>query len=223
MQSFKEFICEGLYDPARHKAIFLLGGPGSGKSYVRDKTKGDLGFKSVDSDTAFEHAMHKHGLSLKMPEHEKAVRDSVRAGAKAVTHKREHHWMNGRLGLMIDGTGRDHEQVIKHSQALRNLGYDTHAVFVNTSLHVAHKRNELRARSVPRETVEHSWHAAQNNLGKFQQHFGTDKMHIVDNDKADENVLHHLHKKIRKIAAAPVTNPIAKEWEKDQREKRRRS
>lgn len=223
MRSFKDFICEGLHDPARHKAIFLLGGPGSGKSYIRDRTKGDLGFKSVDSDAAFEHAMKKHGLSLKMPEHEKEARDAIRTKAKETTAKRAAHWRNGRLGMMIDGTGRDHEQIIKHSQHLRDLGYDTHAIFVNTSLHVAHHRNESRPRSVPRETVEHSWHAAQNNLGKFQQHFGSDKMHIVDNNHPDENVIHRIHKKVRKIATAPVTNPIAKQWEKEQIAKRTRS
>lgn len=220
MDSFKKFLAEGVYDPARHKAIFLLGGPGSGKSYVRDKVKGELGFKSVDPDTEFEKSMKKHGLDPKMPEHETAQRDAVRDASKRSTFKRAKHYAKGRLGMIIDGTGRDFDKVKRHSEALRKLGYETHAIFVNTSLHVAHKRNQSRERQVPHDVVEKSWHKVHDNIGKFHQHFGGEKFHIVDNDHPDEDLLHKVHKKVRKIADAPVTNPIAKAWEKRQLEKK---
>ena len=69
MKTFHE-LQEGLYDPNIFKAIFLAGGPGSGKSYVARKATGASGLKSVNSDDAFEHMLKKAGLSLKMPPQE---------------------------------------------------------------------------------------------------------------------------------------------------------
>ena len=48
-------IEEGVNDPAIFKAVFLAGGPGSGKSFIVGKTGlPALGFKVVNSDDAFE-------------------------------------------------------------------------------------------------------------------------------------------------------------------------
>ena len=49
MKTFNE-LQEGVYDPNIFKAIFLAGGPGSGKSYVVRRTTGGLGMKVVNSD-----------------------------------------------------------------------------------------------------------------------------------------------------------------------------
>ena len=38
MIGFQSFVQEGVFDPGIFKAIFLAGGPGSGKSYVAGKT-----------------------------------------------------------------------------------------------------------------------------------------------------------------------------------------
>ena len=68
MISFIEHIAEveeGVNDPAIFKAIFLAGGPGSGKSFIVGKTGlTSLGFKVVNSDTAFERAMNQAGMEM---------------------------------------------------------------------------------------------------------------------------------------------------------------
>jgi predicted kinase len=226
MKSFKSFLLsEGVHDPAKLKAIFLAGGPGSGKSHVTNKVRGDLGFKVVNSDDVFEHGMKKHGLDFKMPESEKEKRDVVRARAKELTAKRTQHYQHGRLGMIIDGTGKDYDEIERKSNHLKSLGYDTHMIFVNTSLDVAHARNKKRARSVPADIVTDSWNQVQNNIGKFQRHFGTDKFHVVDNSKDtnDQEALDDLHKKVRHIATKEVENPTGKKWIQSQLEKKNRS
>ena len=61
MLSFLQFfISEGIHDPARRKAIFLAGGPGSGKSYVSNKTTHGLGFKHINSYVQFAKSMQTH-------------------------------------------------------------------------------------------------------------------------------------------------------------------
>lgn len=218
MISFKNFLLtEGVHDPAKLKAIFLAGGPGSGKSHVTQKMKGDLGFKVVNSDDVFEHEMKKQGLDFKMPEAEKEKRNVARERAKEITAKRAEHYQKGRLGMIIDGTGKDYEEIQRKSSHLRKLGYDTHMVFVNTSLDVAHQRNKKRPRSVPEDIVTDSWKKVQSNMGKFQKHFGPEKFHIVDNssDHSDDETLDNLHKKVRHIATKEVENPVGKKWIKD--------
>ena len=128
---------EGVYDPNIFKAIFLAGGPGSGKSFVAGKTIRGEGLKTVNSDDAFERLLKKAGLSLRMPEREKEQRDIVRDRAKRVTAARKSNYIEGRLGLIIDGTGRDYDRITKQAAELQNLGYDTYMIFVNTSLQVA--------------------------------------------------------------------------------------
>ncbi len=49
MKSYQQ-IQEGVYDPNIFKAVFLAGGPGSGKSFVVRTTTGGLGLKIVNSD-----------------------------------------------------------------------------------------------------------------------------------------------------------------------------
>ncbi len=88
MKTFQQ-IREGVYDPNIFKAVFLAGGPGSGKSFVVGKTLGGLGLKVINSDDPFEKYLVKAGLSLKMPDEEQAERDVERARAKKVTKARQ--------------------------------------------------------------------------------------------------------------------------------------
>ena len=125
---------EGLYDPNIFKAFFLAGGPGSGKTFVTRSAFAGTGLKVINSDNAFERGLKKAGLSLKMPESEAESRDMVRARAKATTSNMQDLAIQGRLGLVIDGTGRDYDKISYQVRILKELGYDCYMVFVNTSL-----------------------------------------------------------------------------------------
>ena len=210
MKTYNELL-EGLQDPNIFKAFFCAGGPGSGKSYVAGKTTGGTGLVTVNSDNAFENMLAKEGLSAKMPASEKEARDVVRKRAKTITSKKKEGLIAGRMGLIIDGTGKDHMKVIQQSNSLKQIGYDTHMIFVNTSLDVALKRNAERARSVPEPIVVDSWKDVQNNLGKFSQHFKGNLV-IVDNNDAGEDVFVQVFKQIRGLLRKPVKSPQAKQW-----------
>jgi dephospho-CoA kinase len=210
MKTFYE-LQEGLNDPNIFKAFFLAGGPGSGKSYVVRKTTGGTGLKVVNSDDAFEKLLKDAGLSLKMPADEAEPRDAVRGKAKALTSKSKGNYLDGRLGLVIDGTGRDYDKVSKEKKDLENLGYDCYMIFVNTSLDVALERNIDRERSVPEDIVIKSWKDVQSNIGKFNNLFKSG-MIIVDNNKADEDIIVSVFKRIKALLKNKVTNSRAKQW-----------
>ena len=91
----------------------------------------------INSDRAFENAMKKAGLSLKMPDSEEEVRDMVRARAKATTQKMLDLSLDGRLGIIVDGTADKLEKITNLKNTFEHMGYDCYMIFVNTSLDVA--------------------------------------------------------------------------------------
>jgi dephospho-CoA kinase len=210
MKTYHE-LQEGLQDPNIFKAFFLAGGPGSGKSYVVRKTTGGTGLRIVNSDDAFETMLTKAGLSLKMPDEEEVPRDAVRDRAKKVTAKRQEGYIDGRIGLIIDGTGREYDKIAKQATKLKHLGYDVHMIFVNTSLDVALERNAQRDRSVPEPIVVKSWKDVQSNIGKFSQYFRANFV-VVDNNNAKEDVFVQVFKQIKGLLKKKVRSPAAHQW-----------
>jgi len=221
MKTFHD-LQEGVYDPNILKAFFLAGGPGSGKSYVIGRTTGGLGMKIVNSDDALEKLLKDAGLSLKMPPEEEGPRDVVRGRAKELTAKRKANYIEGRLGLIIDGTGREFDKISKQARELEILGYDVYMIFVNTSLDVALQRNEQRPRSVPTSIVTNSWKAVQSNIGKFSNFFKNGFI-IVDNNDKDEDMMKIVIKRVRSLATRKVQNNRGKAWISQQLQMKKRA
>ena len=210
MKYFHE-LQEGVYDPNIFKAFFLAGGPGSGKSFVVRKTTGGTGLRIVNSDPAFELLIKKASLSLKMPESEFDRREPLRKHAGKLAKKRKANYVEGRLGLIIDGTGHDADRLLDQARGLEELGYDTHMIFVNTSLDVALQRNAKRARSVPESIVVKSWKDVQANIGRFNNFF-KGGMIIVDNNDAGEDIFQSVWKRVQSLLRKKVRNTRAQNW-----------
>ena len=209
---------EGPNDPHIFKAVFLAGGPGSGKSFVANKMLRGTGLKSVNSDEIYEYLAQKQDLDLSDPDVVASPQgQETRDRAKQLTKKREHIYLDGRLGLIIDGTGKDVAKVSQTSYDLKALGYDTMMLFVNTSEDVAQQRNQARARSVPAEMVSKMWRQVQDNIMKFQQLFGAANFHVVDNsggledpDRAEN--FREVEKKLHSFLETPPKMPDARRW-----------
>ena len=225
MIDFQQYIAEGVYDPNIFKAFFLAGGPGSGKSWVSERTLSGMGLKVINSDNAFGRALEKEKMSLNMATQdakEIARRDDIRARAKTLTGVQLRMALEGRLGLILDSTARDVTRIEQEANTLKHLGYDVHMVFVNTSLEVALKRNQMRARKVPDAIVMNSHKQIQNNIGKLQRIFGTQNFIIVDNNKVAEDVNPTVHKAIRRMVTRKPTSYQAVSWIKRELQKRKR-
>ena len=213
MITFKE-LQEGVYDPNIFKAFFLAGGPGSGKSFVVARTTAMFGMRIVNSDDVFESLIKKAGMNMDMRNYsgkDLERRDVIRGRAKEITKLRQANYIEGRLGLIIDGTGKDYAKIEKQMRGLQQLGYDNHMIFVNTSLDVALARNEKRPRKLPEKLVVSSWNNVQKNIGKFSQLFQKGFI-IVDNNDPDEDVITGVFKRVRSLANKKVQNGIAKAW-----------
>jgi len=219
MIRFSEFIAEGVNDPGIFKAIYMAGGPGSGKSYVAfNVIPKSSGLKTINSDDLFELGMKKNDLDPDLRKGYTSKHTAVRTKAKQMTGKRQSIYMKGRLGLAIDGTGKDFKNIKTSSEMLKSFGYDTYMVFVNTSLEVALERNKQRQRSLPKALVIDSWNRVQNNIGKAQNYFGVNNFIVVDNNNAGEDVMVKAYKQVQKFLKRPLQNKTAKDWIKQQKE-----
>ena len=209
---------EGPNDPHIFKAVFLAGGPGSGKSFVANKMLKGTGLKTVNSDDIYEFLMKKNDMDMSDPDVIASPQgQETRNRAKEITKRKESSHIDGRLGLIIDGTGKDVGKVSTASEKLKLLGYETMMLFVNTSEEVAQERNKKRARSIPSEMVSKMWNAVQQNLMKFQQVFGASNFHVVDNSggledpERKENFL-EVTRAIDKFLMKKPSSRFAKQW-----------
>jgi cytidylate kinase len=226
VKSFEQILSEGLYDPNIFKAFFLAGGPGSGKSFVARNVFTGTGLKLVNSDIVLENSLKKAGLSLSMPDEEQYFRDILRTRAKAIVDNQIDLYVKGRLGLVIDATGRDYNIISRQFSALQLLGYDCYMVFVNTSLEVALERNSKRERVVPEYITKNSWQSVQNNIGRFQNLFGLTNFVVVDNSKSEQELvtltMNKVNSVVRRFLTTPIKSYIAKRWMAKERIARRK-
>jgi dephospho-CoA kinase len=219
LQSFNEYLSEGVYDPSIFRAIFLAGGPGSGKSFMVGQTAlTSLGFKLINSDIMFENALKKAGLSTTPDDIASPTGQEIRGKAKTLVGKQLDLAINGRLGLVIDGTGKDFSKIQKQANMLKELGYSVAMIFVNTDLETSLARNAQRDRSLPEDMVKAMWKDVQNNIGKFQNFFSRTFI-VVDNSIGanTQGATLAVYKKMKAWAKSDIESPIARAWIKAQR------
>jgi dephospho-CoA kinase len=217
-------IQEGLNDPGIFKAIFLAGGPGSGKDYILRMILSGAPLREINSDTVFEILMAKAGKSLIMKDFD-PEKDMIRGKAKETTKERQRLAVQGRLGLVINGTGDNVSKFVKIKEELESLGYETAMVFVNTTDEVSRKRNIARGasggRTVPETIRSESWNLAQKNKNEYRKIFP----HFIEVDnstnadssdlKTSANRFEKLYKYFRAFIAKPVNNRAAINWIND--------
>ncbi len=220
MKTFQDFIQEGVNDPGIFKAFYTAGGPGSGKSHVaRESGARDVnpyGLKVVDSDPLFTKMLKDVGMATTPEDIYSDEGQAMRDRAKSLIAKQKDTYIDGRLGLLIDGTGKDFNKIKKSSDKLRGIGYDTYMIFVNTSLDVALQRNEARTRSLDEDDVKKMWNAVQKNMGKFQSYFGRSSFLLVDNNHAGDDVFTQVFVEIGKLIDQKPTSRAATAWIKNQ-------
>ena len=196
---------EGVYDPHIFKAVFMAGSPGAGKSTIANKLFGGTGLKTLNVDSFWQlyKAQGKTGNYERYWELYKV---------------QEKNFLDGRLGLIIDGTAKNPERMAQVKATLEEMGYDTAMVFDNTSLDVSMDRVVNRARTsgkdlgreIDPEFVKDAWEKTQKGLGALQSMF-SGQFFIVDNNRPNPNIKYVASTMNRWLAQKP-TKPAAREW-----------
>ena len=104
---------------------------------------GSTGLKYVNSDNLFEKGLADAGIDpgdlARIEEEDPELwdiiqgpsPDSIRNVAKAKLASLRAFYETGRLGMLIDGTGRRYDKMVRQKKALEALGYDTMLIFVD--------------------------------------------------------------------------------------------
>ena len=222
----EQLLSEGVHDQAIFKAVFLAGGPGSGKDYVLDNTLSGHGLTEINSDKALEFLMDKKGLDKTMPASEKEIRDEVRNKAKTMTELRQRLAFLGRNGLIINGTGDDPAKIARIKERLEEMGYDTSMIMVNTADEVSAKRNIERGqrggRTVPEEIRREKWESVQNARPELAKMFGQNYYEFDNSEdlreappelvKQKKDEMLELHKSMKEFVSKPPENESASLW-----------
>ena len=244
-EDLKQVLLEGVYDPGIFNAFFLAGGAGSGKSYSAEKATGSAagkfqwedsmtklkpgkvgpyGLKVVNSDEQLEYGLMKAKMSANMKAYtddDTTKKELIRAKAKKITKKREQLWVNGRLGLIIDGTAHDIRKLGLKKKALEDVGYDTYMIFVNTDIDVAIQQNNARSRKLPDEIVRKTWDEVQGIKNELANLFPGGFVEIINN-RAGEDVFRKAFVQVGKLIKRPPTRPAAKMWIAQELEQKKR-
>ena len=219
-------LTEGINDKGTFKIIFMAGGTGSGKDFLMNRTITGLPMKEINSDTALEMLMKRDNMDFSMPVHQELHRAKIRDAAKRHTQQKLKLAFDGRLGLIINGTGGDPDKIKLMKDEFEKLGYESMMVFAQTSNDVSRKRNELRGqlggRKVPEHIRQEKWDEATKSIDTYKKLFG-DSFVLVDTDKDAINGTEEekaaaakdhiaVFRQVKNFVEKPVKNHEAKHW-----------
>jgi predicted kinase len=168
------------------KAIFMIGGPGAGKTNVgKGLQLGRRGYKVVNQDIALEAMKAEAGLPAKESDYtaeQRSLRSKLGAAARKAAVTKFDKYAAAGDGIVIDGTGASYNATTKKIKALQDAGYEVHMVVATTPLETAIERNKARAeRSLPDFVVEKTYDQVQESLAKYRKDFG-DRLYEINTE-----------------------------------------
>lgn len=167
-----ENINRGLF-----KAIFVTGGPGSGKDIVIREAIAEQKAVEITSAQAYNYLMDKSSLAQKSND---LRRESIR----------------NRGPLIINGPADDHTRLITVKEELEELGYSTIMIFVDTTNEASQERNQKLNKMIAESIRQEKWDQAQTSKESYRQNF-KNFTNLVNNgslDAIEEDITIIYHK-----------------------------
>jgi predicted kinase len=142
------------YNRGNYKAIFVTGGPGSGKDIILRESIAESRMVELNFTQAVTYLGDKHKLSEKTND---LRREQIRQKGP----------------LIINGPADDIEKISYIKEELEELGYDTMMVFVDTTNEVSMERNTLLTRMMVESVRQDKWEKSQKNNKLFTEMFNS--------------------------------------------------
>jgi len=176
------------------KAIFVTGGPGSGKDIIIREAIAESKAVELNSVQAFDLLMDKQKLSEKTTDYR---REAIR----------------NRGPLIINGPADDHTRIITIREELEEFGYDVALVFVDTTNQASKERNEKLTKSISESVRYDKWQLAQTSKEAYRQNFSN----FIDfnNSSTFESIQEDItdtYEKINRFIEDKNYNEIAFSW-----------
>jgi cytidyltransferase-like protein len=181
-------------DRGMFKAIFVSGGPGSGKDIVIREAIAEHKIVELNFIQAQDYLADKQKLSEKTNDFR---REAIRS----------------RGPLIINGPADDTDRISYIKEELEELGYETMLVFVNTTNEVSKERNSLLSRMMVESVRQDKWLKSQKNTKYFNETFK--KFISFDNtgdiDSKEEDI-HDIYEKTNLFLDSRNLNETAVDW-----------
>lgn len=156
------------YNHGRNKAIFVTGGPGSGKDVVIRECIAEQNITEFNFSQAMDILNDKHKLAMRSMN---PRMESIRT----------------RGPLIINGPADDCEKIAQIKEELEELGYKTMMVFVDTTDGVSKDRNTMLTRMMAESIRQDRWNKAQENINLFSSIF-TNFVHFDNTGDLENNI-----------------------------------
>jgi predicted kinase len=153
-------------DYGKYKALFIFGGPGSGKDIIIREMVAHQNVVEMNTPLA-------SSILSKLNENVKDYRCDV---------------VRNRMPLIINSTTNETELVVEMKENLERLGYVTMMIFVDTSNEVSRIRNENHTKSISESVRFERWKQTRKSSTKLSEHFNK-YLHFdnsVDLNQADD-------------------------------------
>ena len=181
-------------DRGQFRAIFVTGGPGSGKDIIIREAIAEARAVELNTIQAFDY-----------------LQDKVRLSERTGDLRREA--IRNRSPLIINGPADDYDRIMTIKEELEELGYETMMVFVNTTNEVSKERNEKLNRMISESLRFDKWQESQKFHNNFAQQFKT--MLSFDNSptyKEIEQQITETYHNINDFLDDKEYNDIAFSW-----------
>jgi cytidyltransferase-like protein len=176
------------------RAIFVTGGPGSGKDVIIRESIAESRIVELNFIQAKDYLCDKQKLSEKSNDYR---REAIRS----------------RGPLIINGPADDVEKINYIKEELEELGYETMMIFVNTTDEVSKERNSLLSRMMVESIRQDKWTKAQENTKYFTEAFNSfitfDNTDKIDNKEED---LHEIYQTTKIFLDSKVINETVEDW-----------
>jgi len=135
--------------------------------------------------------------------------------ASELSSKQLDNYLEGRLGVIFDGTGQNVERIMQTKRKLDFHGYETILVFIEVDLEDALSRNldPTRNRVEDPKYIERIWNEMNNNKQELATAF-RDKMITINNKIGSTNDWNKGWKIVKRWLDRPVNTPYAQDWKR---------
>ena len=135
-------------------AVFMMGGPGSGKSFVRDRDFAGLAVVDCDS------------IKESHPDYDPKNPSALHEWSRIECVKAFFRALGGDDSFVYDGTGTNAEKMVEWMLKAQEAGFKVQLVYVKCPLQTALRRNQQRDRTVP-ESIVREKHAVVETTFKI--------------------------------------------------------
>jgi len=187
----------GIHENVYHglfKAIFVTGGPGSGKDIIIREAINESEITELNIIQARNYLADKRKLSEKSNDFR---RESIR----------------NRGPLIINGPADNSDSIVYVKEELEELGYETMMIFVTTSNRASQERNSLLSRTMTESIRYDRWLQSQKNTETYTRLFNN----FIPFDNSDnldqkEQDIHDIYENTVEFLESKVVNEFAKNW-----------